>query len=88
MEAILRVSRFWPLALFVALTALFGVGLTLNPRDLPSALLDRPVPQFALAAVKGRSAGADRMKPLGNQRVQEALGARGPCCTIDADQSA
>lgn len=53
----LRGSRFWPVAVFVALIALLGIGLTLNPRELPSALMNKPVPQFDLPAVKGRSAG-------------------------------
>ncbi len=55
--AALRRLRLGPLAIFVAIAALLGVGLTLNPRELPSALLDRPVPQFALAPVKGRTLG-------------------------------
>jgi cytochrome c biogenesis protein CcmG/thiol:disulfide interchange protein DsbE len=56
-EATLRSSRFWPLAIFAALAAVLAVGLTLNPRELPSPLLERPVPQFALAPVKGRTLG-------------------------------
>jgi cytochrome c biogenesis protein CcmG/thiol:disulfide interchange protein DsbE len=42
-------SRFLlPLGLFAALVALLGVGLTLNPREVPSPLIGRPAPQFAL----------------------------------------
>ena len=56
-EATLRSSRFWPLAIFVVLAVFLGIGLTLNPRELPSPLLERPVPQFELAPVKGRTLG-------------------------------
>ena len=56
-HAALRPARFWPLIVFIALGVLLGVGLTLNPREIPSALIDRPVPQFQLAAVMGRTAG-------------------------------
>lgn len=55
--ATVRAMRLWPVAVFVALIALLGVGLTLDPRELPSALMNKPVPQFELPPVKGRSAG-------------------------------
>jgi cytochrome c biogenesis protein CcmG/thiol:disulfide interchange protein DsbE len=37
-----------PLAIFAALIALLGVGLTLNPREVPSPLIGRPAPRFEL----------------------------------------
>lgn len=37
-----------PLGLFAALVALFAVGLGLNPREVPSPLIDKPVPTFEL----------------------------------------
>lgn len=46
-----------PLAIFVVVGGFLGVGLTLNPRDIPSPLIGRPVPQFALAPVQGRTLG-------------------------------
>jgi len=47
----------WPLFIFVGLAVILGVGLTLNPRELPSPLIDRPLPQFRLPAVQGRTLG-------------------------------
>ncbi len=41
-------KRWLPLILFAGLLVLLGVGLGMNPRDLPSALVGKPVPQFAL----------------------------------------
>jgi cytochrome c biogenesis protein CcmG/thiol:disulfide interchange protein DsbE len=46
-----------PVSLFVGLAAAFGYGLTRNPRDLPSTLIGKPVPRFALPPVKGRTLG-------------------------------
>ena len=39
----------WPLAIFFAFVALLAVGLTLNPREVPSPLVGKPAPVFALA---------------------------------------
>lgn len=38
-----------PLAAFVALLVLLAVGLKLDPRRIPSALIDKPAPFFALS---------------------------------------
>jgi len=53
----LRLMYIVPIVAFVALAAVFGVGLTLNPSILPSALIGKPVPNFALPPVKGRKLG-------------------------------
>ncbi len=53
----LRLARYVPLAVFLLMAVLFGVGLTLNPRDVPSPLIGKPVPVFSLPAVKGRTLG-------------------------------
>lgn len=37
-----------PLALFVVLAGFLAVGLKLNPREVPSPLIDKPAPDFAL----------------------------------------
>ena len=46
-----------PLALFAAIAILLGIGLTLNPREVPSPLIGKPVPEFSLPPVKGRTLG-------------------------------
>ena len=38
-----------PLALFGVLVAFLAVGLKLNPREVPSPLIGKPAPEFALA---------------------------------------
>jgi cytochrome c biogenesis protein CcmG/thiol:disulfide interchange protein DsbE len=37
-----------PLGIFVLLVLLLGVGLSLNPREVPSPLIGKPAPQFQL----------------------------------------
>ncbi|MGE5524401.1 MAG: DsbE family thiol:disulfide interchange protein [Rhodospirillaceae bacterium] len=37
-----------PLGIFLALVILLGVGLTLNPREVPSPLINKPAPMFEL----------------------------------------
>lgn len=44
----MKAKAIVPLVLFVALIALLGIGLTLNPREIPSPLIDKPAPAFSL----------------------------------------
>lgn len=42
-------NRFvWPLIGFLVLVVLLAVGLTLNPREVPSPLVGKPAPAFSL----------------------------------------
>ncbi len=40
-----------PLVVFVGLVVVFGIGLGLDPREVPSPLIDKPAPEFALPAL-------------------------------------
>lgn len=53
----MKFKTFLPLIIFAVIAVALGVGLTLNPRIIPSALVGKPAPEFALQPVKGRSAG-------------------------------
>lgn len=46
-----------PVILFVGLTMALAWGLTRDPQQIPSALIGKPVPQFDLPPVQGRSLG-------------------------------
>jgi len=49
MNKLLYITRYLiPFVIFIILTIFLWRGLTLNPRQLPSALLNKPVPQFNL----------------------------------------
>ncbi len=56
-EKLIRWSFILPVATFAALAAALGVGLTLNPREIPSALIAKPVPQFTLPGLSGQGDG-------------------------------
>lgn len=52
-----RRAALWPIATFAVIFVFLGVGLTLNPREIPSPLIGKPIPEFRLEAVKGRTLG-------------------------------
>ena len=52
-----RAALLVPLAAFAGLAVLLAVGLTLNPRTIPSPLIGKPVPRFSLPPVRGRTLG-------------------------------
>ncbi len=52
-----RFKRVLPLAVFVVIVIFLGIGLTLNPREIPSPLIGKPVPKFSLPPVLGRDKG-------------------------------
>ena len=45
------------LGIFAGIVVVLAVGLTLNPRELPSPLIGKPVPRFELPPVRGRTLG-------------------------------
>jgi len=53
-----------PVLLFMALAAYFAVALRPNhdPRELPSALLDKEAPQFSLSGLNGAGVARDALK--------------------------
>jgi cytochrome c biogenesis protein CcmG/thiol:disulfide interchange protein DsbE len=52
-----RVLFFLPILAFAGIAAGLGWGLTRNARDIPSALIGKPVPEFSLPPVEGRTLG-------------------------------
>ena len=44
----LRARFLIPLVVFAVMVVFLGVGLTLNPREVPSPLIDKPAPPFQL----------------------------------------
>lgn len=51
----LRLGYLVPLLVFIALAVMLGIGLRLDPRKVPSPLIGKPVPEFSLPPVKGRT---------------------------------
>ncbi|MFZ4689759.1 MAG: DsbE family thiol:disulfide interchange protein [Polymorphobacter sp.] len=46
-----------PVVALAGLVAVFGVGLTKDPKELPSQLIDRPLPVFALPGIEAAPGG-------------------------------
>lgn len=57
-------ARYVALGIFLILVAFLGVGLTLNPREVPSPLVGKPAPAFSLPTVAdpGRQLGSDQLR--------------------------
>ena len=61
-----RLHRYLiPVATFAALAALLGWALTHNSREIPSALIGKPVPVFSLPPVQGRTLGLSNADLVG-----------------------
>lgn len=45
----------WPLLIFIVLAGFLLVGLNLNPREVPSPLIDKPAPAFTLPLLQDPS---------------------------------
>ena len=49
----MRLTYFIPGLIFLVIAVALYVGLSLNPRDIPSALINKPAPEFDLPPVEG-----------------------------------
>jgi cytochrome c biogenesis protein CcmG/thiol:disulfide interchange protein DsbE len=56
----------WTLGVFAVLLALLAVGLKLDPREVPSPLIGRPAPQFALPLLHQPDKVFSSKDPLGS----------------------
>lgn len=72
---------FLPLALFVVIVIALAVGLTLKPRNIPSALIGEPVPVFTLAPLlDGAEPFSDKDLKDGKARIVNVWASWcGPC---------
>lgn len=50
-------AGYIPLAIFAVMAVFLGIGLTMDPREIPSPLIGKAVPEFTLPPVKGRTLG-------------------------------
>lgn len=57
-------KRFLPLAIFLVLAVFLAAGLGLNPREVPSPLIDKPAPAFRLPQLHepARTLGTEDLK--------------------------
>ncbi len=52
-----RLAGYIPLLVFLVMAVFLAIGLTMNPRDIPSPLIGKEVPKFTLPPVKGGTLG-------------------------------
>ena len=45
-------QKLVPLLIFIVLVVFLGIGLTLDPREIPSPLINKPMPVFSLTQLK------------------------------------
>lgn len=53
----MKLKPLLPLMVFVGLAAALAIGLTLKPQEVPSALVGKPVPEFALPPIDNQTVG-------------------------------
>ena len=77
-----RLLLFIPAAVFVGLAALLYRGLSLDPTDLPSALIDRSLPEFRLRAL-GTEEYLERDDIVGRASLLNVWGTWCPTCVAE-----
>ncbi len=58
-----------PVAAFIVLVAIFGIGLTKDPSVIPSQLIDRPLPNFVLPGLAATDPGFSSRDLRGEPRL-------------------
>ncbi len=72
-----------PLVLIAALGIGFWFGLQRDPQALPSALINKPVPEFSLTAIEGSAQGFRRDDLLGKVSLVNVFGSWCVACRIE-----
>lgn len=78
-----KLALFAPLAVFIVLGAYFGMGLSRDPSAIPSALLDRPLPDFNLPPVGSRKRGVSINDIKGHVALINVFGSWCASCLVE-----
>lgn len=78
-----RLPYLLPLVIFAALALYFWAGLGRDPQALPSVLIDRPVPPFALAPIRGHERGLTSEDLKGEVSLVNIFGSWCVACQIE-----
>jgi cytochrome c biogenesis protein CcmG/thiol:disulfide interchange protein DsbE len=78
-----RLKFIIPLAIFLGLAVAFGIGLTMNPKDIPSVLINKKIPPFDLPPIKGRKRGLKSADLIGQILLVNVFGSWCIACKIE-----
>ncbi len=78
-----RFKYMLPLVGFLIIAGYFAVGLTLDSKTLPSVLINQPVPEFMLAALKGSDRGFSSADLKGQVSIVNIFGSWCYACLIE-----
>jgi cytochrome c biogenesis protein CcmG/thiol:disulfide interchange protein DsbE len=73
----------WVVGAFVALVVLLAVGLTLNPREVPSPLIGKPAPAFELPLLHEPGKTFSQKEMLGKVWVMNVWASWCPPCLVE-----
>ncbi len=78
-----RLKLFLPLLVFAVLAGFFIKGLGLDPRALPSALLEKPLPEFTLPNLDAPGQTLDNEAVLGAPTLVNVWATWCPSCAVE-----
>jgi cytochrome c biogenesis protein CcmG/thiol:disulfide interchange protein DsbE len=78
-----RLLYLAPFVLFLVLAGYFWSGLGRDPHELPSVLIDQPVPAFASPAIEGRASGLTSADLRGHVSLVNVFGSWCIACHVE-----
>lgn len=81
----MKVRFLFPLGIFLVMAVFLGIGLTLNPRDVPSVLIDEKAPELLLPDLFDSTKTVDSKDYLGKVWMLNIWGTWCPECWREHD---
>jgi len=78
-----NLSLFIPLGLFSAFAGLLAIGLNRDPSAIPSVLIDRPMPEFALSSLQSKEPGLSRADLAGRVSLVNVFASWCGICVVE-----
>ncbi len=78
-----RIVFIFPILVFAVVGAFFAYGLTRDPSNIPSQLIDRPLPEFDLPAIQGMEKGLSTEDIKGEVALVNVFGSWCVSCHVE-----